>query len=60
MNIFIWIFYYFKLKDLFKTTQVVVPLKIHGKWKGFAGLQIYPKTVLTHTNKARRRVRQVI
>ena len=54
MNLFIWIFYYFRLKDLFKTTQFLVLLIIHGKWKVFAGLQIHPKTILTRTNKARK------
>ena len=54
MNLFIWFFCYFRLKDLFKTTQFVVPLIIHEKWKVFAGLQIHPKTILTHTNKARK------
>ena len=54
MNLFIWILYYLRLKDLFKTTQSVAPLIIHGKWKVFAGLQIHPKTILTRTNKARK------
>ena len=29
-----------------------MPLIVLGKWKVSAGLQIYPKKVLRHTNKA--------
>ena len=47
MNLFIGNFYYFRSKDLVKTTQFVASLIIHGKWKVFAGLQIHPKTILT-------------
>ena len=55
MNLFIWIFYYFRFKDLFKRKQFVVPLIIHRKV--FPGLKIHPKTILTRPNRARKAVR---
>ena len=35
-----------------KTARFVVPLIVLGKWEVSAGLQIYPKKILHHTNKA--------
>ena len=35
-----------------KTAWFAVPLTVLGKWKAFDGLQIHPKKVLRHTNKA--------